>query len=307
MQKFNMKNYSSQIILILLLLVNAAFSQTNNSKKEAQSITVGFTIQLFNDVDIRDAEVALKMWGNEVLSGLGVNYYPDTKIYKNTVDLIAAIKDGEIDLISLLTTDYFEIGNKVELEPSLITTSGGKIGFNFFLIVRKDRGLKNLKDLKNMQINIPSGSLGQLVKMWLVGNLFDNGLKHRKFFSDEKEVNKPSQALFPVFFKQADACVVSEKSYNTMIEFNPQLKNDLIIIDKSPELVNGLMCFNKKLDENTKTIIINTSLKISNSVSGKQLLALFRADDLIRFKKEDLQGTIDLYKKYKKIEKKELK
>jgi phosphonate transport system substrate-binding protein len=298
-----MSKLTFKMLLFSLICSSALISQTQTNKREAQPINVGFSIDLFNQVDIRDASVAIEMWGDELLGELGIKYYPETKIFNTNQEILDALKNNKLDLISLLTTDYLEIAKEAPMEPYLITTVGGSYGYSFLLLVRKDNEIKNLMDLKGKQINVPSDSFGKLVNMWLTTTLHDKGEKFNTFFSEVKEVNKPSQALFPVFFKQADACVIPEQSFNTMLELNPQLKNDLLIIDTSPELVNGIMCINDKLENNLRETTTETARKLSHTDSGKQILTLFKSEELLKFKPEHIKSTKELFDKYKKITK----
>lgn len=296
-----MRLSQSKIILLLLLFTVTTLAQSK--RKDAKPLTVGFSIYLFNEVDIRDATVAIQMWGNELMGNLGLNYFPEAKIFDTNQDIVSAIKNNKLDLISLLITDYFEIEKQIEVEPYLITSVNGVYGYNLILLVRKESGIRNIKDLKNMRINTPTDGYGKLSDMWLEVILNKNGEKFDTYFSERKKVNKPSQALFPVFFKQTDACVIPEPSYLTMLELNPQLKNDLIVIEKSPSLVNGIMCINKNLDEDVKKLTLDTAQKLSQTASGKQILTLFKSEGLVKFKPEYIKSTKELVDKYKQINK----
>ncbi|MCB0742424.1 MAG: PhnD/SsuA/transferrin family substrate-binding protein [Ignavibacteriales bacterium] len=292
------------VSVIILLIAEVSVSQSNNNKKNTQSVEVGFSINLFSQVDIRDATVAIQMWGNEFTGSLGINYTLNTKIYDNNEDIITALKQNKLDLISLLSTDYFEISKKAEVEPCFINTTNGKVGNSFLLLVRKDKGIKSLADLKNKRINIPVDSYGNIIEMWLETTLNEKEQKLSTFFSEIKTVEKPSQALLPVFFNQIDACVVTEPSFNTMLELNPQLKKELIIIEKSPEFINGIFCLNKSVNENIKNITLDAAQKLTQSISGRQILSLFKSEELLKYKVEYIKSTKELYEKYKKIQKK---
>lgn len=303
MHSSKIKYYFIQIIISLLIFVNAILSQSNSNNNKAQPINFGFSIKLFSEVDIRDAEVAIQMWGNEFFGDLEINYYPQTKFYYHDNEFIDAIKKNKLDFMSLSTPDYFKIKNHVKIEPYLMITGNEKYGYNFILLVRKDKNIKSIYDLKNRQINVPSGEFGELVKMWLEVILHENENKSLKYFSEIREFKKPSQALLPVFFKQNDACVISERSYVAMLELNPQLKNELVIIEKSPELVGAIMCINTNLSKNIKEITLDTAKKLSQTASGKQILALFKANELVKYQPEYLESTKELIDRYEEVQK----
>ena len=62
-----------------------------------------------------------------------------------------------------------------------------------------------------------------------------------------KEAQKPSQALMPVFFRQADACVASRHYFEVNSELNPQIQRELMSISNSPGLAGGSRRFQKGL------------------------------------------------------------
>ena len=48
---------------------------------------------------------------------------------------------------------------------------------------------------------------------------------------------KPSQAILPVFFKQAEAALVTRATFDTAVELNPQLGAALRTLSRSPQLI----------------------------------------------------------------------
>lgn len=293
---------SKILLLILLLLVKVSLSQTKSNSKENQAVEVGFSSNLFNQVDTRDATVAIQLWGKELTESLGMNYFPNTKIFDNTNDIINSFKQNELDLITILTTEYFQISKKIELEPFLINSTDGKYGISFIILVRKDKGIESLDDLKNKSLNIPSNTYGKLITMWLETSLYKRDQKYSSFFSEIKIVGKPSQAILHVFFNQIDACVIPEESFKTMLELNPQLKNELVIIERSPDLVSEMLCLKKNIRENIKVATLDLAQKLSQTVSGKQILSLFRSEGFLEFKLEYIKATKELIDKYEEIQ-----
>lgn len=276
-------------------------SQTNIEHEEIKLVNMGFNRGLFDDVDIRDAKVSLKMWANELLNNMEINISPETAIYETNNELIKAINKNLVDLISLPIVDYLRIKDEVKLKPSIITMSNKKIGYNFVLVVRKDRKINTIKDLKNRIINIPSNSFGLLTKMWLATSIQNENERYDIFFNKVNKYDKPAQILLPVFFKQADACILPKTSFNTLIELNPQLDKELIVIKESPVFVNGIMCLNSSIDESLIEPIIRAIKNLSTTSSGKQILALFKSDGVIEYDEKHLEETENIYNKFNAI------
>ncbi len=301
-----MENSKIKFLFAFLLFTGGLFSQSKSVKNNLKPIYVGFSISLFNDVDIRDATAAIKMWGNELLKDMNTQYTPESNIYESNTEIVEALNSRKIDLIALPVTDYLEICNKTEVEPTLTTMVNGKPGYEFIIVVRKDKNYKKLEDLKNTKINIPSKTSGNIVNIWLTVFLNEKGKNFDNFFAEVKETEKPSKSLLPVFFNQVDASVISAESFNTMLELNPQLKNELTIIEKSPILLGGIMCLNKSIDTQLKKSLFDVGFKLDKTVSGKQILNLFKAEKLVRFEEIHLKNILELTEKYAKINKKKM-
>lgn len=287
-------------ILFFFLIYQNLFG-VDKKDSDPKKIRTGYSIYLFKDVDIRDATVAIKMWADELLNKLGMDFFPEAKIYESTGEIVTALNKNELELISISTLDYFEIENKAEVEPSLITTINGNPGDNFILVARKDGNYKSILDLKGKVLLKPGGTYGKIIDVWITNLISNKTTKHITFLSSVRTVEKPSQALLPVFFKQADACVITENSYLTMIELNPQLQKDLSIIEISPTYPNGLMCLNKNIDSELKNKIVTAAKSLSNTVSGKQILTLFKAENVVEFDENYLREIRAAYNNYKKI------
>ena len=297
-----MKN-QPKAFLLFLLFYSSVFAQQKLENNNLKPIYVGFSISLFNDVDIRDAEAAIKMWGNELLKNMNSTITPETSIFETSEELISAINNNKVDLVAIPTLDFLAIRNKVKLEPHLITSINGKHGYDFIVVVKKDKNFHKIEDLKNKIINLPAKTSGRLAKMWLTVFLNDKGIKIDKFFKEMREFEKPSQALLPVFFNQADVCVIPSMSYNTMLELNPQLKKELVVIETSPILVNGLMCINKLIEPELRKSLLIAASKLGKTPSGKQILNLFKSEDVIVFEEKYLKEIEILTEKFNKIKK----
>ena len=92
--------------------------------------------------------------------------------------------------------------------------------------------------------------------------------------------------------------MVTEQSLKVLAEINPQIKNQLKVIYRSPALILGVSCFNEGTitPENRKlmTEILST---LNTDVYGKQLLNLFSTDRLVPFKEEYLKEYISIFER----------
>jgi ABC-type phosphate/phosphonate transport system substrate-binding protein len=139
--------------------------------------------------------------------------------------------------------------------------------------------------------------------MWLDTFLIKHGTSNsRSLFANIKGVEKISQAVIPVFFKQADACLVPRKGFETMIELNPQLGEQLTIVATSPCYILAGVFFRKDFREDIKNLILQTCLKFNTYPSGKQILTLFKAEAFVPFKSSYFDNLLELIKEYEHLQ-----
>ena len=246
----------------------------------------------------------MELWANELSKMNKLPLKTRSIIINDLPSLVKALKNKEIDVIGLPSLDYLKIKDEVDLVPALGTILGGKHGEEYVLITRVDKATMSLNSLKNNKLVFQRDRfVGKVPLMWLDTLLIKQGLPvSEHFFTDIKTVNKVSQAVLPVFFKQMDACLVTRRGFDTMVELNPQLGEQLKILDASPIFVLGIVVFRKDFNEEYRKRIIKTALDFRKLSSGKQMLTLFKVDDFFPFHNSDLDTLIGLLEEYKHLQ-----
>jgi phosphonate transport system substrate-binding protein len=117
-----------------------------------------------------------------------------------------------------------------------------------------------------------------------------------------KLVDNASQALLPVFFRQADACLMPRWSYETMAELNPQIKERTAILVISPLLARGGLFMAKGVPPEKHEFVMATQ-KFWQTVRAKQLLTLFHAEEVVPFQPAHMQTMFNLYEENLKLTK----
>jgi ABC-type phosphate/phosphonate transport system substrate-binding protein len=86
--------------------------------------------------------------------------------------------------------------------------------------------------------------------------------------------------VLPVFFRQADACVVTRRGFKTMSELNPQVSQRLKVLAASPGLVPTGFGFRPDYTDPLKNTIVAELARIKDSPAGAQVLTLFQSGSL---------------------------
>ena len=104
--------------------------------------------------------------------------------------------------------------------------------------------------------------------------------------------------MLSVFFRQDDACIVTRDVFEAMIELNPQVGAELTVLVTSPEFMYGVTCLRKNLDEENQKRLLENAIQLQTYPKGKQILTLFRRDEVVLFKPSYLESIERLVKEY---------
>ena len=288
-------------LIVACMVLCTKQGKCENNEYSPESLRVGYATKLLNDVvSEADAMAALELWTREITKTTKLKMLTKPVLFGDLQSMVQAMKNRETDLIALTVMDYMKIRDKVPLEPALVgskreTTYGDEL----VLIVRREQGITDIGQLKGKRLVVHANLMLDDAYIWLSNVLTGKHLPDRdRFFASVREVKKASQAVLPVFFRQADVCLVGKSFFNTMVELNPQLGNELTVLSSSDKLLYGMLCFNKNLSSDIKAQIIKGALNMSTTPAGKQILTLFQIDSIEAFKPGMLDTTVALLNKY---------
>jgi ABC-type phosphate/phosphonate transport system substrate-binding protein len=280
--------------MLILSLPPCIMAETDQQPE----LILAYSLKTIPDVDPKDAGAAFSTYAAELGVGLGLKVI--IKTYENVDVAVDELLKGKVDLASVTSIEYLRIKNPSGLDLGIGSVKGGKKTTMYVILSHNNKGYTKISDLKNKRITILKGD--DVAHLYLNTALLKQKFGEAKdFFSHIDEKNKASQVVLPVFFGQADACVISEISYRTMVEMNPQLGKDLKVIMTSPELLTGMGVFRKGLTASFRERIISVARNLKSYSRGKQVLLLFKLDGLEAVTESDLTGIKELYSDYERL------
>ena len=288
------------MLCLILLLPTASLGGAPYTGAELQDVLpkvlrVGFSSRVFADTDPRDAQAAMELWTKELSHSMGIKALPRTIIFRNTADLLEAVNKGDLIIVSLPAIDYLKIHDEAQLTPSIVSSSNAGRGREFVLITRRDRGIRTVADLRGKTINLLPAAKQEVSHLWLDVLLMREGKRDSSsFFRQVKEAASASQAIMTVFFKQADAAIVSRGAFETSKDLNPQIGNQLSVIAESKSLMGDISCIPNMVNNKLKLSIEYAAEHLHESTIGKQIFTLFQIDRTIPFQPSYLDGISDL-------------
>lgn len=283
--------------LCLLLTLRGAPAVGSENVFGPQGVRIGYSTSLIPELSRADAQTALELWTREYGRVAGYNINSRMILYDNIAEFVAAIRNGQVDFIALGSLDYLKIRGNVEMEPALFGEKDGMPGVEYVLLVRRDSGIRGLDQLRGKKLTLPQGAGGEIASLWLDALLAKRGLPTAgRLFGAVKTPPKAQQVILPVFFRQADVCLVGTHAFRTAVELNPQIGKELVAIETSPVYPVAVTCLRTTLTREQKDEFIRMSLKLKDTPSGQQILTLFKLDDITRGSDRVLDPLVSLMK-----------
>jgi len=263
------------------------------------TLILGFTRSTFAGVHIPDALAAMKVWASVIKKKRGLGGPVETRVFENMDAATAAVEECSVDLIILTTAEYLGIQCQKQLEPHYVHIKDGLVEEDSVLLVHRQSNISSLADLNNKTMIFLMDTRTSVGRVWLETELIHLGFEGlRHFFSEIKDVEKSSQAVLPVFFKQKDACYIHRSGFETISEMNPQIKRDLKIIASSPKTIPSITCIRKGYDPEIREILIDALGTLHLEPRGQQILMLFKVDGLAPFQRAYLKSTEDILARF---------
>lgn len=278
--------------------------QPNPPDSSPKTLRLGYSKNVFSRVDINDAKVAIDMFVKYLREKMNAKIHAETIILDDVDDMVSALKDKRIDGITLNTLDYLKIKNRVSLEPFSLSIVGESIGDEYIVLVHKNQGISRPEQLRDKTLIVEVARNGDIALVWFTTLLMKKGLPESdRFLKNIKKVEKISKAVLPVFFQQIDACLVTQRGFETMIELNPQIGQNLRVLTKSPPFLGNFFCFRKNFDKAMRNMLSDVVIDLHLNEKGKQIMMLFHNDRIIPFKPEYIESVEILMKEYRAVRK----
>ena len=136
-------------------------------------------------------------------------------------DLQRKIQLGSAELFVIQAYEMVEHGRALNLKPLLLATRHQHWQTRFLLLAAPNAEIQTVHDLKERTILVHRDGCGNLVDHWLDAAIARGTGTARKSFARYQTVTQAREAVLPVFFGEADACVVSKAAYEAVCAQNP--------------------------------------------------------------------------------------
>jgi phosphonate transport system substrate-binding protein len=244
----------------------------------------------------------MDMYARELNRIVGIGTSPRSIFFADSAVMADALLRDEIDMVNLPALDFLRVLGKAPIEPVFVSSNQIGEKQERCLLVRKDGGISRLDHLKGKSMMIPSSAKDEISSLWFETLLAREGLPDsRVLLGVLKEVNKTSQGVMNLFFRQADAALVTRSVFDTMTQLNPQIGEALLVSTKSKPFLGFISCMRKNLDPNLKQLIKERAVKLHENQNLKQMFILLQTDRIIYFQSEHLENLSELWRESQNI------
>lgn len=290
-----MRNIKLFLCSILLVLACGSMAHSANGvtfklvgSKSASAgilstdVQIGFEV-LFNDL--------LQKTGEKVEIAIYENFDKVEKLFVKDEDF-GGFYCSSVEFLQSNLIDY------VEKDTLITATYNEHTARKVLLVVKKDSNIRTISNLHNK--NITYGQSNDLVELYL--NTIAIKSKDVLAVDYFKTINNKfngSESLVSLYFGNTDIAAVYDDEYELAIELNPQLKEELLIIEESDHLINAVVGIRGEgIDQDTRKLFRTVALEMHNSKKGKKMLAMYGAGKFEAIKNQDLMPVkklLDVY------------
>ena len=268
------------------------------SGMQAQTLRIGFYDSTSYAMKSADFRLGMQIWIKELTREK--NIMTEVRYYSNPKKLADDFSQGTINMAVATPLIFVRYFDPALMLPGIVGYKSSKEkSSNLLLLVRKEDRKKPLGRLLSGSIAI--SQLADGGRLYLKKLALEQGNADTLHFL---ETRGQAQAIFKLFFKKADLCVVTEAAFETACELNPQLGKKLAVYKKENLYIGNFTFLRKGMDRRIREIIVKKSAEILDSARGRQVMIMFGSDTLGPCNLADLETTRSLYRDYLLLRKK---
>lgn len=278
----NIKSFCAFVLLMLTCL---------EAQAKAEFVT-GLGIDSIRAASIEDVErgfnQALEKYSEDKKYQLKIKVYPNSQQLTN---LLLEHKIQGYYGSPLLVIEHMQEFNTGALYSPEIKN---KTMQRYVVLVRKDSSIDQFFKLRRASLS--SCAADEVGMMWLKKTVRDQKNEDLNTFFSQINIKKnPNLAILSVFFKDTEAILVLENDFQVAAELNPQLKEQLIAIQTSPEYIVHVIAVTNHIDDVVSADEYEHNiLSMGQAIQGHRLLRAYNFGALRKIRAEDLNSVRDL-------------
>jgi ABC-type phosphate/phosphonate transport system substrate-binding protein len=265
------------IWLAALCIPAVLAAQIGASRQDAPAqVRIALSTRSFAGLNRNDALASMTTWAKVISKQRGIAAEVETSITDRPEELAEALRSGQTDAAAMPTDEFLRL--KAKPEFVLLSTKKNSFTERYVILVHRNSGIAVVGDLRGRKLLLHNSPRTSLASAWFAALL---GLPKTES-AGMTRVDNASRTILPVFFRQADACVVTSSVFEIASELNPQLRKDLRVLESSPEVVPVVFFFRPGYSSAVKDELEAALVSLNETPAGRQVLTIFQADGLVK-------------------------
>ena len=287
-------------ILIIMICISHVDSALAVERENKHVYHIGISSRSFGNVDINDAFAAMKAWTSTIKKEQNLDFGMEAKLLdKSTEEMRKIFIQGEYNGLSLSSPELVEM-NIALPEYVILGERRNGIYLKYILITHSQSGIELPEDIQTCKLLTCDNNQMVMSLQWIESIFYEHSKKLK--INPPISVKSFSKAILQVFFKQADAAIVTREAFDVVCELNPQLQKTLRVLYESPPLIPHFYLLPPA--SNSEKDISNMEkmlLDIDNTAGGRQVLTVFQSSKLVKYPATVLDDTIEFLKKHEQL------
>lgn len=262
-------------------------------------IAIGFYVPVVRDFPRKDVEISLRFWTDELSRELNLTYKP-IQLYDNMDDLRLAVQSGKVNFI--MATSMGVVSHFADSELRDGFTAKNSADNYLLLVVRKGAGITKPGDLVGKRVGLLDGDeLSQVYLETLMLKAWGTAGWSRLALVDRQDQSR--KLILQLFFNKTDAALVEHNAFLAALALNPQIGKRLEVLDDytfkgtTPHI--GL--FSAMVSDADRVRIIQAAMGLNKTPRGRQVLEIYRAEDMIQTSVSALAPYRALWHEHKRL------
>ena len=286
--------------MVLLLHFHPAQAEETQTTTLPRFVMGFYLPAIYDEVNIKDVKVTMDYWFKEISRDMRI-LESEADYFDDIQEISRKFHNNELDIIivpPLSLIKHFDLG---DLGQGIAGSRTGGLMNSLVLLVNDNPAITDLGNLKGKKLLLlENDELSEMYIDTLVRKQFHVG--YEKFFGEVIRKNKSDRLVLDLFFGKADAILVYLRSFDTMAELNPQIKSKIRTL-LSFELRSKNYSFFSKNFPYTQRIMENIK-SFAKNPRGRELLELYKTDELTEASVSELAPLEQLYKEHTELLKK---
>jgi hypothetical protein len=271
------------------------------AEPEDQPMRIGFTRSIFRNRNENDVLAAMQVWAQTIGKERNIALRPRMEIYRTLEEASSAVQSSSVDALTLSLLDYSALPDGLLSGPFFRDETAGSIHRKYVLLARRGGTLGRIEQLRGARLAVLDELGSTLAMRWLNAQCAQAGLERiRELVASVERCQALSKTVLSVFFGKNDACLVTEAGFQSMAELNPQVAQKLVVLVTSPAVLPSVFAFRASLSKDRKAELFREVLRLDETVTGAQVLRVFKSDRMAEATAEDVENTVKLIRAWDK-------